>query len=37
MNPNILGVIRPGFLDQVPTLASSVRFAVGVGLGLTFS
>ena len=23
MNPNILGVIRPGFLNQVPTLALS--------------
>ena len=34
MNPTILGVIGPGFLDQVPTLRARVRmFEKDFGLG----
>ena len=31
MNPNILGVIGPGFLNQVPTLGGT-RFAMVLGI-----
>ena len=35
MNPNILGIIGPGFLNQVPTLGCNVRFrAQGPGLNI---
>ena len=30
MKPNILGVIGPGFLNQVPTLGFIVRLGEGV-------
>ena len=33
MNPTILGVIGPGFLNQVPTLRKSHGIEDTVGLG----
>ena len=35
MNPNILGVIGPGFLNQVPTLGDSPEMAQASSSGQT--